>query len=154
MGWRRDSEKVWQFVDQDKDSLIRKVKTTATTRNNKQKQLMCNSIAYHPPIIAQPIHEQWQPSPQPEVLLFSVIPTFWSILVSCPGSFPPSLLCSYSSSLAGQCEQLKSPWFSLSTVLQQLEYCCVINIIFLLNLNNAPYQPLWRKLTLFKLKGE
>lgn len=99
---------------------------------------MHSSIACHPLIIAQP--SPWAmaaPTPANSLKFYcsvwcQLFDQFWSAVLVLS---PPILLCTYSSSLAGQCKHFESLWFSSSTVLQQLEYWFVINIIFLLNLN-------------------
>lgn len=97
---------------------------------------MCEAIAHNQPTDAQPA---------PPVLLFSMIPRVMghpsgpesAVLVLSP----PSSLCTLSSLLAGQREELKSPWLCVGTAQQQLQQHA-ISVILILNPNTAPHQPL------------
>lgn len=51
--------------------------------------------------------------------------------------FPPSTLCSPSTSLASQCEKMKCPWLCVNTAQQLLTHQWVINCILTLNLKHS-----------------
>lgn len=114
---------------------------------------MHSSIACHPLIIAQP--SPWAmaaPTPANSLKFYcsvwcQLFDQFWSAVLVLS---PPILLCTYSSSLAGQREHFESLWFSSSTVLQQ--WCLLSTLFSSLILTMTPYQLLWRKLNPFLLK--
>lgn len=70
---------------------------------------------------------------------------FLSVWSSYPGWVPSHLLVH--PLLAGQCEELKSPWLWVTTALQQLEHWCDIRIILIKNTKHSIMQTSTKKIS-------
>ena len=102
----------------------------------------------------QIFHVLWTLNVLPQTCCYMVlnIPLASSGQLSCLYSLPAS--CALPAFLlAGQCEKLKGPWFSQSTIQQELKHQYGISIFFPKIQSTAPCKLLWRKLTLSSPKS-
>lgn len=94
-------------------------KQTVATKPVRTSGAQCSAIAHR-----QPVLEQWQPPwPAPPILLFSMTPRVTGHPAGLESAVlvlsPPNSLCTLSSLLAGQREELKCPRLCVGTAQQQ-----------------------------------